>query len=156
MKIIRVNKHFNFINNSKGMMLLEFLIVLFISLSVTICLIEFGFVLRSEAVVIASTKELVRSVMVKGVLEEIDENVIINKIEAQRCITETEIKLFKKNYGSNLYVTANIGDELGFRQDFKVLITAKHTFKANGLFGATFDIPLMFSSGGRVERYKYH
>lgn len=152
MKIIKVEK-LNFVNykSNKGMVMFEFMIVLFLSLILLLVFIEIGYILKSETVVMAVTKKAVREINVSGVFttqirDEIINTLNKNKIEVTRIHLNVEHKYFYE------VLTGEVNEPILFRQDYAVTVCANHNLKAI-TFGKTYPIkiPLIFGQGGRGE-----
>ncbi len=145
----------NFVNykTNKGMVMFEFMIVLFLSLMSLFIFIELGYILKSETVVMAITKQAAREINVKGCLDIDTRNAIVQRLKANN-LTVTEIlfsvegRPYKKLALDDTFTT----EQVLFRQDYNVAVWVSHRLRAL-TFGRLYDIkiPLVFQQNGRGE-----
>jgi len=136
MKIIKINNKFN----NKGMALLEFILAFLLVFVILTTFMKIGFILKQEAIIIATTKNAGRNLQVSGVLTQSEIDSIKNKL-ASMDINNLQVKITKQNGG-----TINIGQQIGFRESF--VLAMKATYKVGNI-----EMPLIYFTDGKSEMF---
>jgi hypothetical protein len=145
----KVINRFNFLNiNKKGMAMLEALIAFGVIFTFVAVLMSIGFYLRCESMVIGATKKITRDIEITGKMTQQNANDMEAKLNGFG-IQNSRYRIIT-NSGDNVYTAYSSTPEmeLPFRGDFKVVTRATYRYKI-------IDLPLIFVSEGKVERFKY-
>lgn len=162
MKITKINGKINFIKNilgnRKGIALFEFVIVLFFVCIIIMTFIQLGFVLKSEAIVIAMTKNAAREIATTGELSKELGDKIQEKL-TNVGITDVQINVYKQDSTNAISYNPTNGvmnyDSMKFRDNFKVVIKATHNINVISIKDMySIPMPIAFSQKDKVEILK--
>lgn len=161
MKCLKVKINFNFFNDKfnekKGMTILMFVIIILAVFTLLAAFIEFGYALRSEAILIGFTKEIGRSIAINGELSNQDLHEYQKQLKSYGLADPT-IELYVQPYGSSSYVPWNANQPIGFRQSFTVYVRVNHslmTINTNLAQNIRINVPLLFITNGKAEKFRY-
>lgn len=150
MKTNKVNK-FNLFN-IKGMAMLEFIIVMSLAFVIMGIFIEIGYVLRSEAYLIATVKQTARNMAYSGKLDEAERNKLKNTLQEYNLETtyigiQVEGTAYHESKNSDI-------ETLMFRQDFCIKVIVNHPLRVITFRGIQpINLPLPCVVGGRSEYF---
>lgn len=163
MKIRDRLKTNDILKEKNGMVIFEFMLVIFIAMITVGMLIEFGFMLKSEAIVVGITKNMARSIQVKGEITKSDADAVIAKLEGYK-IKNGKLTLQVNSYSNpSNYTTYEYGHDLanpsevlvGFRQSFKIYVKGDHALNLLAVTGVTLSAPVIFAESGKGEKVDF-
>lgn len=149
---LKTSNNYKYINDANGMVMVEFIIMLCATFVILAIFIQIGYILKSEAVLIAVTRDAVRQMNVTGKLDTNLRDQIKTKLNSQK-LEVSKIHLNIDNvYFKYIDLDDNVNEIIRFRQDFVLSITVNHPLRTVAFNDIGFvKLPLGFGASGRGE-----